>query len=369
VRQTTVLTNILSLVTICLASIPFALAVESNTKPYENNENQAVILMYHHFGISKHPSTNIRLEQFEAHLEHLTQAGYEIWPLTKVTEYIRKNQPFPTRVAAITVDDAYLSVYTEAYPRMLKRSWPFTVFVATDGVDRKYPSYMSWQQMREMQKNGVTFANHSASHNYLIRQKPGENKQQWKRRITDDIQRAQQRLKSELGHAPMLFAYPYGEYNSLLAEVISKMGYAAFGQHSGPAGIRDDIRALPRFPMAEKFADLTSFKQKIASLAFFIETQTPWDPSIDRNNNPPKLEVTLAHQHGISTDQLTCFASGQGPVDVEWQNKQKTKFSVIASAPLPTGRSRYNCTAPSNEKDRFYWYSHLWINLTKEHKK
>ena len=369
--------KIITLLAICLVPPSSLLAEDAKnhknqinkTRIDENkaNENQAIILMYHHFGVGKHPSTNIQLEQFEAHLDHLSQADYQIWPLSKVTEYIQKNQPFPTRVAAITIDDAYLSVYTEAYPRLLKRAWPFTVFVATDGIDRRYRSYMSWQQIREMQNNGVTFANHSATHDYLIRQKTSENHQQWKARVIEDIQRGQERLKTELGNAPMLFAYPYGEYNTALANIIHKMGYVAFGQHSGPASIKGDTRALPRFPMAEKFAEISDFKQKINSLAFFIKKQSPWEPTVNHDNNPPKLEIKLANQSGIKLGQLTCFVSGQGRVDVKWLNNQRTHFSVQATAPLPTGRSRYNCTAPSSQKGRFYWYSHLWIVSPTKH--
>jgi biofilm PGA synthesis lipoprotein PgaB len=196
---------------------------------------------------------------------------------------------------------------------------------------------------------------------YLIRQKPDESNQQWKARVTNDIQRAQKRLETELGRTPRLFAYPYGEYNTALADIVREMGYVAFGQHSGPAGIKGDVSALPRFPMAEKFAALTDFKQKTNSLAFFIEKQTPFDPSVDQNNNPPKLEIKLANNQEMKLDQLACFVSGQGRVEVKWLNRQKTHFSVKAKTPLPTGRSRYNCTAPSSQKGRFYWYSHLWI--------
>lgn len=356
------LIRILVLLVLYTGLVNSLLASETLNIQSGTGESQAVILMYHHFGVDKHPSTNIRLEQFEAHLDHLAQAGYQVWPLTRVIEYIQNKKPFPSRVVVITIDDAYQSVYTEAYPRLKNRGWPFTVFVSTDGVDSRYRSYMSWQQMREMQKHGVTFANHSASHDYLIKLKQNENQTQWKTRITNDINRAQARLKTELGNAPMLFAYPYGEYNTTLANTIAEMGYVAFGQHSGPAGPDDDLRALPRFPMAEKFAALPDFKQKIASLAFPIKKLSPWEPLINPANNPPKLEITLGNSDDVRLNQLTCFVSGQGRVEIKWINRQKQNFSVQATRPLSAGRNRYNCTAPSSQKGRFYWYSHLWIN-------
>lgn len=334
-----------------------------------NGENQAVILMYHHFGVEKYPTTNIHLQQFDAHLDYLSQAGYKVWPLAKVAEYIRDNKAFPGRIVAITIDDAYLSVYQEAYPRLRKRSWPFTVFVATDGIDHKFHSYMTWDQMREMQKYGATFANHSASHDYLIRLRPNETPVQWESRVRHDIEHAQKRLETELGKAPMLFAYPFGEYNSDLARIVSNLGYIAFGQQSGPAGIHDDIRALPRFPMSEKYGEFNQFKQKVASLAFPINKLDPWDPSLASDQsmlngpkivNPPIMEITLGKSDAL-LDQLTCYVSGQGRVGIKWKDKNKRIFSIQAKSPLPGGRSRYNCTAPSPQQGRYYWYSHLWI--------
>ena len=41
----------------------------------------AVIVMYHRFGESALPSTNIRLDQFAAHLAELTSGGYNVMPL------------------------------------------------------------------------------------------------------------------------------------------------------------------------------------------------------------------------------------------------------------------------------------------------
>ncbi len=339
----------------CIAHASASQASQDSPEP----EGQAIVLMYHHFGNADHPSTNIRLQQFEAQLEHLAQAGYQVWPLARVVDHIVNHKPFPGRVVAITVDDAYQSVYAEAYPRLKARGWPFTVFVATDGVDAHYRAYMGWDQMREMQQHGVIFANHSASHDHLVRRLANETEPQWQARIRDDIGRAQRRLKEELGAAPNLFAYPYGEYNTVLAAIVAESGLVAFGQQSGPVGLGADSRALPRFPMAERFAAIKDFRQKVASLAFPIAEVVPWDP-VWPGDAAPVMTITLG-KSDARLEQLTCFVSGQGQVPVEWTNRKARQFTVQAPAPLPKGRSRYNCTAPSSQKGRFYWYSHLWI--------
>ena len=44
-----------------------------SSKAYTNNiKNSAVIYMYHRFGESAYPSTNITLEQFEEHLKEFS---------------------------------------------------------------------------------------------------------------------------------------------------------------------------------------------------------------------------------------------------------------------------------------------------------
>jgi len=321
------------------------------------NQN-AVVFMYHHFGEPDFPTTNVRLDQFEQHLRLLEQGNYQIWPLDKIAGHIRSGQPLPDKTIAITIDDAYYSVYTKAYPRLKARNWPFTVFVSTDVIDQRLPAYMSWDQMREMQQHQVTFANHSASHDFLIRRQQEESLQDWARRVSEDIKRAQTRIEKELGQAPLLFAYPYGEYNEALANIISKLGFIGFGQHSGAIGSHSDLRILPRYPMAEAFAGIGEFATKAASLALPVTSVKPWDPELNKDLQP-SMEVSLAATDA-RLDQLVCYVSSQGRVEVIWLDKNQ-RFTIRAKQPLPVGRSRYNCTAPSTQPGRYYWFSHLWI--------
>jgi len=145
----------------------------------EGEGPQAVIFMYHRFGESRHPSTNVTLEQFDEQLDFFESNDFKILPLGTIVEALKQNTPLPDKAIAITIDDAYLSVYEEAFPRLKAKGYPFTVFVASDGVDKKIPAYMTWEQMREMQKDGAQFANHSQKHDYLTQKTPGESQQEW----------------------------------------------------------------------------------------------------------------------------------------------------------------------------------------------
>ena len=62
------------------------------------------------------------------------------------------------------------------------------------------------------------------------------------------------RLAAELGKAPSLFAYPFGEAGTEVIKTARIGGYAfSFGQHSGVVHPKSDFNYLPRFAMNEKF--------------------------------------------------------------------------------------------------------------------
>ena len=127
----------------------------------------ATILMYHRFGEDRYPSTNVTLEQFEEHLEILASGPYNVMPLDEVVEHLQAGKPLPDRSVAITIDDAYLSVFEEAFPRLKERGFTATLFIATRPVDRNLPGYMDWDQIREWQAAGFSVGSQTQTHPHM----------------------------------------------------------------------------------------------------------------------------------------------------------------------------------------------------------
>lgn len=324
--------------------------------------DSAVVLMYHRFGEDRYPSTSIRVEQFEAQLKYLHDNEYTVVPLTDVMAAINDSKPLPEHAIAITIDDAYQSVYKVAYPLLREYGYPFTVFVATDPVDQGLSAYMSWDHMREMAGDGVMFANHGASHSSVIERLADESDSVWLERLRKDVNHGWQRLSAELDALPGVFAYPYGEYDTVAANLLREAGYISFGQHSGAVGPHSDSRALPRFPMAEAFANMDQFRTKVASLPMPVLEVSPWDPIV--STSQPRIEVRLGAGDGKARlAELACFVSGQGQVEVQWLETDRL-FAVGAGQPIGSGRQRVNCTAPRSD-GRYLWFSHPWIIRTK----
>lgn len=84
----------------------------------------------------------------------------------------------------------------------------------------EYPSeyaLMNWEQIREMNKNGINFGNHTATHPIL----PLENETAF----ADEIFTSKEILEKELGKTVYSFAYPNGQYNENVRRQIIKAGY------------------------------------------------------------------------------------------------------------------------------------------------
>lgn len=344
--------RIKTLILLALVSFPVMVIAE------EDAATHAVVFMYHRFGEQNYPSTNVRVEQFIQQLNYLERNQFKVWPLTKIVSYLRQRRPLPDKTIAITVDDAYLSVFQIAFPILKQRGIPFTLFVSTDPLDKKFSSYMSWEELRMLKDSGVTIGNHSATHDHLIKSE-NETEAQWRHRVRSNIETANQRFKQELNIEPRLFAYPYGEYSMPLAEMMDEMGFVSFGQQSGAIGFDSDHRAYARYPIAEAFSDTKEFAAKALSYPLDISEISPTDPVIADGDIPAlkgKLSSNLKR-----AKELQCYASGQGKIAVRWRGNDNRRFEVVASKPFRSRRFRYNCTVPSEDVSRYYWFSHLWI--------
>lgn len=305
----------------------------------------AVVLMYHRFGDDRFPATSIRLDQFDEHLAELRQGGYTVVPLPRVVEALSGGRPLPDRAVAITIDDAWASVYRHAWPRLKAANMPFTIFVVTDETDRGGPEMMSWEQLRELQASGlVTLGTQGAAHPHMPALAPEA--------VAADLSRARDRMWAELGgRHPEYLAWPFGEASGEAFEAARALGFkAAFGQHSGVAWNGADHFFLPRFALNESYGEIDRFRLAVNALPLPAVDVTPADPHLDETN-PPAFGFTI---DGVAAETMpvTCFSSHEGKVRHE---RLGPRVEIRLSKPFASGRGRINCTSPGKD-GRWRWF-------------
>jgi peptidoglycan/xylan/chitin deacetylase (PgdA/CDA1 family) len=305
--------------------------------------------MYHRFGDGRYPSTNTTLAQFEAHLAELKKPRYNVLPLREVVMALKQERPLPPYTVAITIDDAYRSVWREGVPRLRAAGFPFTLFVATEPVGGQ--EYMTWDQLRELQAMDLaSIGSQTATHPHLPKLSRDE--------VKAEFERSQARFKDELGRAPELIAYPYGEYDTMVQEVARQAGFlAGFGQQSGAIARTSELFGLPRFAFNESFGGMDRFKLAVTSLPLPVHDVVPDDNKLTADENPPMYGFTVDEAVG-PVDAINCFASGRGEVDVEALPGQRVE--VRFDRPFPKGRARINCTLLGPD-GRWRWFGNQFL--------
>ncbi len=298
--------------------------------------------MYHRFNESKYPSTNIQMDIFKEHIKIINKSGFAFYSAKEFNDNF--NIPKDKKKILLTIDDAFKSFYSEAWPFLKENKIPFILFVSTEPVGKN--GYMTWDQIKEIEQyDFVTIGHHSHTHDYLV------NKSH--KKFIEDIEIANKIFFKKLGYVPPLFSYPFGEYSELMKNYISENFVLSFGQHSGVIDLNKEKFELPRFPINEKYGELKRFKSIINYFPLEYKNLYPTDKLLNNENNPPKFSVEF-FENQKNIDKINCY-SNEGNV---WE-KSKIKFnknvlSIIFREPFLPRRGRINCSLNDNGKWRWF---------------
>jgi len=317
----------------------FSLAENSR---YFSFDKGLVSLIYHRFGESKYPSTNVEIDIFKKQIEKINDNNYTFYNPKNIDNFFKK--PNTEKKILITIDDAFSSFYENAWPYLKKNKIPFILFVSTEPVG-KY-GYMNWDQIKEIQKEDFVFiGNHSHSHEYLVKYKFSDFKK--------DIDQSIEIFNDKLGYNPIFFSYPFGEYSLEQKNYIKQKFQYAFGQHSGVIDLTKDKFELPRFPINEKYGDLKRFKFIIDLIPLQYKNLVPEEKYINAKNNPPKVIVNF-FDNQKNLNNINCF-SNEGN---NWKDSKiilnEKKLIIKLNEKFFPRRGRINCSLNDNEGWRWF---------------
>ncbi len=315
-----------------------------------NIKNSATVFMYHKFGVSKYPSTSVTVDQIKSHIDEFKKGKYNILPLEFIMDTIINDGDLPENTIGISVDDADKSFFEVGWPLFKKNNIPVTLFVTTGTIANNNKSYLNWDQIRKLKEEGVSIGAHSHTHAHMPDLSLDE--------VKKEIELSNKIFLEEIGETPSLFAYPYGETNNQIINLIRDFKFkVAFGQHSGVINETSNMYYLPRFSLNEKYGEIDRVKFAASSKGLGVYDFIPNDPTI--NDNPPYIGFSLLDEKlSIS---LNCFIFDmKGQVEREIY-KFNERIEIRLSRELSKGRSRINCTAKDSDGN-WRWFGHQFYN-------
>ena len=185
---------------------------------------------------------------FRYGLARLHAQGYRSLGLSEAIEFLQKGAALPQRALVITFDDGYQTVYDEAFPVLQEFGITATVFLTSgdsgsvdpDGrlSSREGRSMLSWSQIIEMSRAGISFGAHTLTHPDLRRLTP--------ERMEAEICESQAIIEDVLQRPVTSFAYPFGLFDARSREIVRKHFSCACTSRLGLVTSASDLFALER---------------------------------------------------------------------------------------------------------------------------
>lgn len=245
-------------------------------KPEADDHPTATVMCYH---IVEHPAAprmHIDRETFRQHLRYLEMTGYNVIPLSHLYEYVAgTRETLPKNAIVITIDDGWRSTYTEVFPELQKRKFPFTVFIYPNIIG-KTANALTWKQIREMAEAGVDIQSHSLTHPYLTKRRHSSmGKEQYLKWLRRELGESKRILEKHTGKKVRFLAYPYGDYDRDVAEEAEKAGYtAALTCDFGSVRRGSDPLRMRRFVIDDKM-DFAEFRKYLGAKPMRLAAMTP----------------------------------------------------------------------------------------------
>ncbi len=227
------------------------------------------ILMYHYLSVPPPGSDAIRQglsvgpDVFRAQLITLREHGYTSISMTDLAYAIDMGTPLPPKPVVITFDDGYRDNYENAFPILKEEGFTATFFVFTNVIEERNTTYMTWEMLVEMQQAGMEIGSHTLSHLDLSGRTEA--------RIRQELSNSRELLQQRLGVEIRTLAYPYGGYDSGVAELARQSGYwIAVTTKGGTIHGQNDIMTATRvrvqggmFPgrLLDAMADCSVYKE------------------------------------------------------------------------------------------------------------
>jgi len=193
------------------------------TAPAPGKAAVVPILMYHHLQDLPGDASELRLtwtvspQNFEAQMNLLGQRGFHSVTMAQLVAHLKSGKPLPAKPIVISFDDGWAEQSTVAFPILKKYNLIGTFFVYTRPID--HAQYMTWAQLQEMSAAGMDIQPHTLTHPHLRTLPPDE--------AMKEITESKNILETRLGKPMVAFAYPFGEYNAAVIDMLKRAGYAS----------------------------------------------------------------------------------------------------------------------------------------------
>jgi peptidoglycan/xylan/chitin deacetylase (PgdA/CDA1 family) len=159
---------------------------------------------------------------FAEHLRHIGASGCRVL-LAEELPHSSLSRATKTFSVGLTFDDGRASDYEVAYPMLRNATLGATFFINSATVDT--PGHLTWSQLKEMSRGGMSIQSHSHDHVDLSRLSSDQ--------LHYQLRRSKAEIEDRLGREVSLLALPYGSMPQHMIGTAMRLGYKAICSSGG----------------------------------------------------------------------------------------------------------------------------------------
>ena len=235
-----------------IISIVVILFIIINNIP-EKNASKIPIVTFHRLVPDNIKNTKYKenvwvgsIDIFESMMKYIHDNNYQTISSEELDKWLKNEIELPKKVVMITFDDGFYEDYYLVYPILKKYNLKATSFVVgsrikdiTEDYDENKTEFIGLDKIKEIRKDYSNFEIQSHSYDLHYYTKNGKHaiKNKTKEELLKDIENNK---KYEF----TTMAYPFGEYNDKIEELLKENGYLDFHQADMSLVIAIDMHYL-----------------------------------------------------------------------------------------------------------------------------
>ena len=310
-------------------------ATPSAPKSALASEGSVIVLLYHQFKAAGVPipakfQWTMNVDVFASEMKYIHDNGYNVISMDQMIKFIKHEGTVPPRAVCITIDDGYKSAIVYAAPILKQYGYPWTFFIYPDFVTVGEGSgAVSWNDLLELQKEGVDIECHSMTHPILKskRQKYKGSFQnlspdQYADFLKTETAGAKAILEQHLGTPVTRFAYPYGEYNTQVEQAVVDAGFEAiFTVADNPVHSTTSLHSIGRYTITQGVEK--NFAAYLRQGALGLADADP-APGATISNPRPIITATLGYAGTLDPKSIETSVRDFGDVKHDFDPQTNT---------------------------------------------
>jgi peptidoglycan/xylan/chitin deacetylase (PgdA/CDA1 family) len=335
VPSTALKTNSTASSTVPKATPAASSAVESNVARAAANEGKVIVLLFHQFkpaGV-KIPAMyqwTMNQDVFASEMKYIHDNGYHVIPMSDLLKFLRHEISVPPNSVCITIDDGYKSAIVYAAPILKQYGYPWTFFIYPEFITvGEGPGAASWNDLLELQKEGIDIESHSMTHPNLKLHKQkvkgvwhSFTPEEYATWLTNETAGAKALLEQKMGKSIICFAYPYGEYNKQVEDAAIAAGYEAiFTVADNPVHASTNLHSIGRYTITQGVEK--NFAAYLRQGALGLEAADP-APGATIANPRPVISATLGYAGPLDPKSIETSVRDFGDVRHDFDPQTNT---------------------------------------------